>query len=393
MRSVISGPSIVTGNLDSAQSRDPDVGPSLLYQGDGIIDPRFVGSIDAAPSQSKVYGLYTNSYVVSTDALPVALSTTLIAAGQATTAATPMTLASAAAAGLALNIPIIPLGQAYNTGNLVTIPVALDFGFTAVNGAGTTTVTINTQAWRFFSKGMRLCIAQGATATAPLFCTVVTPPVPNGTTMVVDTVVRSASNLPCGTAHPTLNAAWGYVTAGCVALQDPAQGVARAVSITGNAASTAQVFTVRGYDVYGQAMTEAISFAGGAVTTNGKKAWKYISSVTPATTDAGHTLSVGTTDILGINVRADFWEYMDIFVAGAFITASTGWVVADATNATTTTGDVRGTYALQTASNWDGTTANWSSQRRVAIFTSLPMYNAIGASNLNYVTLFGNTNV
>jgi hypothetical protein len=174
-------------------------------------------------------------------------------------------------------------------------------------------------------------------------------------------------------------------------LFDPTQGVARALSISSNAGSTAQNVTIRGYDIYGQAMSETIAFAGGAATTNGKKAFKYIASITPATTDAGHLMSAGTLDILGINFRADFWEYMDIFSAGAFVSVSTGWVVCDINTATATTGDVRGTYALQTASNWDGTTANWAASRRTAIFSSIPIFNTVNATNLDYRTLFGNT--
>ena len=394
MLNMNSGPSITTGNLDTAQNREPDQGPSLTFQGSGMLDPRFVGSIGAAPG-SKVYGLYANSYLVSTDAIPVVLSTVRVTAAVATVAATPMALVTAQGAGVSPSVPVLPFGQSPLTGNLVNC-LALDFGFTVANTTATSkTLTIPAGAWRFFYNGQRIIVAGGAAAGGNLFTTVAAAVVPGATTITMNDAAGATTNgCQVGTAHPTLNAAWPFIIAGAIALFDPTQGVARTVAITGNAASTAQIFTVKGYDAYGQAMTEAISFVGGAATTNGKKAFKYILSVTPNTTDAGHLLSVGTTDTLGFNFRSEFWEYVDIFVAGAFVSTNTGWTVADVTTpATTVTGDVRGTYALQTPSNGDGTVANWATSRRTAMFSSLPIFNSINATNLNYATMFGTTQV
>jgi hypothetical protein len=384
--SIISGPSIVTGNTNPNQVTDPDQGPSLAFQGSGLIDPRFVGSLGAAPG-NKIYGLYANSYVASTDAVPVVLSNTRIAAGQAVTAATPMTLISAQGAGVALGLPILPFGASPQAGNIVTAGVTLDHGFVAGSVNGTTTLTIPAGAWRFFNKGQRIIVAgaKGTGATGGnLVTTVAVQPAAGATTITMaDAATVTNSLVQIGNAHPIVDAFWPYLTAGVDALFDASQGLARAVSITGNTGSTAQNFTVRGYDIYGQAMTEVIAFAGGAATTNGKKAFKHITSVTPASTDAGHSLSVGTTDIIGFNFRTDYWEYINAYVAGAFVTVNTGWVVADATlPATSSTGDVRGTYALQTASNWDGTVANWASSRRVALFSSMPTFNVVNATNL-----------
>lgn len=388
-----SGPTVVSGNTNPVQNQEPDQGPSLVFQGSGLTDPRYVGQIGGAPG-TKIYGLYTNSYVVSTDSTPVTLAAANIAAAQAPTAATPLTLASALAAGISLAVPVLPFGAVPQASSLVNC-IALDFGFcpgSTVNASKT--LTIPAGAWRYFTNGQRIIVAggNGTGITGNLFTTVAAAVVPGATTITMADAA-GATNTACkvGSCHPTLNAAWPFVTAGTtITLFDPTQGIARAVSITANAGATGQVVTVRGYDVHGQSMTENIT-AVAASTVNGKKAFKYILSVTPATTDAGHTLSVGTTDIMGINFRADYWEYMDVFVAGAFVSVSTGWVVADVNTATATTGDVRGTYALQTASNWDGTVANWAAARRVAIFSSIPLFNTISANNLNYSTLFGNT--
>lgn len=128
----------------------------------------------------------------------------------------------------------------------------------------------------------------------------------------------------------------------------------RAVSVTTGSGSPASAnFTVSGYDYYGQAMTEVI--ASGTVastTTPGKKAFYQISSISVS---AGTTVavSVGTTDVLGCPIR--FTDAGYIISAGwaSALAEDTGTAtVADMTNpATSTTGDVRGTYIPSSATN------------------------------------------
>jgi len=128
----------------------------------------------------------------------------------------------------------------------------------------------------------------------------------------------------------------------------------RAVSITiGTGTITNTNVTISGYDVYNQPLTQIIATGTTQSTTvNGTKAFYQISQVAVAG-NCGGTIAVGTTDILGCPVR-----YTD---AGYIISA--GWantlaedtgtpVVADTTNpATSSTGDVRGTYTPSSASN------------------------------------------
>lgn len=138
-----------------------------------------------------------------------------------------------------------------------------------------------------------------------------------------------------------------------IALYDVTKNVARAVSVTGVAGGAGGAFIVRGADIYGYLMSETITVGAGAVTANGKKAFKFIYSVTPQFTDA-HNYSIGTADIFGFPVRYPTFPDGFIWWNNALITAATGFVVPDATSpATATTGDVRGTYAVQSAS--DGT--------------------------------------
>ncbi len=127
----------------------------------------------------------------------------------------------------------------------------------------------------------------------------------------------------------------------------------RAVSITIGAGTIADTaVTVSGFDYYGQAMSEVIQTGTTQSTTvNGKKAFFQVSQVAVAG-DCGATIAVGTTDILGIPVR----------VTDAGYVASVGWnntlarnagtfVAAVTSTATTTTGDVRGTYVPSSAAD------------------------------------------
>lgn len=106
-----------------------------------------------------------------------------------------------------------------------------------------------------------------------------------------------------------------------------------------------------GIDIYGVAMHETVTLSNATIA-SGKKAWKAITSITPAGSLSGSNLSVGTGDVYGFPLIANTFPEIFIFWNNALITSSTGFTVPDATNpATGTTGDVRGTYALQSASD------------------------------------------
>lgn len=133
---------------------------------------------------------------------------------------------------------------------------------------------------------------------------------------------------------------------------DQSSFLARNVRLVSGGNDSGITFTVSGYDVYGYPQTEAITGAN-AGTASGKKAFKWVTGVTHTGSVAG-TLTIGTGDVYGFPIRADQFGYVYIIWNGTSITANTGFTVADTTNpATATTGDVRGTYAVQSAS--DGT--------------------------------------
>ena len=161
----------------------------------------------------------------------------------------------------------------------------------------------------------------------------------------------ATSQTPAAAGNLTLTAGAGVTT---VTLPTGSTGYKfdcpRAVSVTQVAAGTSRNFTVTGTDVYGQALSEVIASTAGA-TVNGKKAFSVITTiaVSGATTTA---VTVGSTDILGCPVRFTNKGYL----------ARVGWndtlaedaatvVVSDATTATTTTGDVRGTVVPSSAAD------------------------------------------
>ena len=129
----------------------------------------------------------------------------------------------------------------------------------------------------------------------------------------------------------------------------------RAVSIvSGTGTLTNRNVTISGYDYYGQAMSEVI--ATGTVqstTVKGKKAFYQIASATISGA-LGATIAIGTTDILGLPVRVFNVAYIASVKSNNTLAQDAGtFVAADTATATTTTGDVRGTYVPATAS--DGT--------------------------------------
>lgn len=170
------------------------------------------------------------------------------------------------------------------------------------------------------------------------------------------TVAQSITNATTGAtvtgllAIDSKAAAISYGTDGMVNVYDPNTMLSRALRITSGGNDSGITFNVRGFDVFGFPMSENITGANAGIAT-GAKAWKYITSITPSAAAAG-TVKVGTADIFGFPLRIDRFAYADIVWNNAAITANTGFVAAVTTSpATTTTGDVRGTYAVQSASD------------------------------------------
>ena len=122
----------------------------------------------------------------------------------------------------------------------------------------------------------------------------------------------------------------------------------RAIKV--NCSTTARAFTINGYDYYGQAMSEVITVATAATAVTGKKAFFQVSSATIA--GSATAVVIGTSDKLGLPVRMFNVAYVTSVKSNDTLAQDAGtFVAADTATATTTTGDVRGTYVPATASD------------------------------------------
>lgn len=207
----------------------------------------------------------------------------------------------------------------------------------ASQSAGSTTITGHTNI--AFDDPAPMSLGVG-----PLGRTYVWDIVPQtkGNANIVAAAVTTAASLPlaAGTSVKSVTTSTG---AAGLQLDTP-----RAVSVTTGAGSPTSVnITVSGYDYYGQPMSEVIATGTVAsTTTNGKKAFYIITGVT-ASGGSVVTVSVGTADIFGCPVRFIDKSYVLRYGWNNGTTDDTSGTltVADTATATTSTGDVRGTFA------------------------------------------------
>lgn len=401
---VFRGPAYSAGAVMDGRVELTD-GPGLEYQANGFPDIRYFPTRKDGLYPGRVPAFLNSPFTVLVDAIPSAVSTTAIAAAANVTNGTAMTLVTVAAGGssgvpsFAPSVPLVPFLQGSSA--LVNAG-AIDFGFTTgTTTAGNASVPVPDSS--LFALGQWICIggAGNSAKTASLITQVIgsadathitVNPAPSG----------SLSNAPIGNCNvpgplpgSAPNAVSPYITGGLGTFFNPAETIARCISITGSASATGGTFTVRGWDVYGVPMSENITIGAGAVTKFGQKAFKYIKSVTPGFTDA-HNYSVGYGDTFGLHIRSDKWEFLNIFYNGTFATTSSGWLARDNTNpATATTGDVRGT--VQTSANGNGSTPSaplntaTNGSIRLTIAMTVPLYNNLFGTPLNSVPMFGQT--
>lgn len=130
--------------------------------------------------------------------------------------------------------------------------------------------------------------------------------------------------------------------------------VARAVTVTSGGNDTGIAFLIKGHDIYGQPMSQSLTGASGAAATTTKAFADVVSAVPSGSVSS--TVTVGTSDVFGLPVALTEGTYAVTAKWGSAVTSllsDTGTLVlaVQTSPATTTTGDVRGTYAPSTASN------------------------------------------
>lgn len=398
---------------DAPASISPTDGPSGSYQGQVILDLRGGAFNKDGIGAGRVPGYLDNPRIVTVDNIPSAATTTILAVAAATVSGTAATLvtvapgnATAGVPSIAPGMPIIPFGA-----SAVSTVIALDFGFTTgttTAGASTVVVVDNT----LFTLGQWIAIGGAANSgkTASLITQVVSIVAANTTGITVSpTPLGSLVNAPIGSANlwnqftppatqfgpgtVSANAASNRLAAGLFRLWNPLQAISRNIAVATITGATG-TFTVNGFDVHSQAMSETISVAAGTATVYGKKTFKYIASVVPNFTDATGTYSIGIGDTFGFPIRADRWESVDVKFGGIVMINQTGFLAPDLTSpALATTGDVRG--VVQTSAKGAGTSIQTALASngvvRLFVAQTIPLWNDISGTPLNTVPIFGQT--
>jgi hypothetical protein len=404
---VFRGPAYSAGSLIDGRVEGASDGPGIEYQANAFPDPRWFPTRKDGIGPGRVPCFLNSPFTVLCDGTPSATSTTSIAAAQAAASGTPLTLTTVAPGGSSgvpslAQVPLVPFQK--GVASLVTA-LALDFGFSTGNiTAGNATISSIPDS-SIFQPGQWICVGGGGNSakTASLFTQVQTiasatsitvSPAPSGTLTAAPIGSTNLYAGPYGQPNVLPSSVDPYLTAGLARLFNPQEAFARNIQITANAGATGGNVVVRGWDVYGNPMSETI-VAAAASTVAGKKAFKYLATgagnltggIVPQFTDAGHTYSAGPGNVVGINLRNVSWEFMNIFYNGGFAVSNTGWTTADQTNpATATTGDVRGTINAATLATigaaLDGT-------KRMTLAMTIRLTDDIYATPLGQIPLFG----
>ena len=404
-----SGPVIVFGQNPLVPNEyNPDLGSSLFYAGGGILDPRAVFTYLPGEAQAEPdfgwYGFsdivtylnvpYTNAAAaIVASANPTSATLSLVTTNSATTGVYSSSVFTRSDTGvtdtvLALDAYTSITASASNGILTVTANGNLPIGPGMVLLSSSTTVTGGTLgassgvyiASQLTTTGTASSVGNGQTGTYQLSQNVTFT---SGTVTLAYPTVQSCA-IPTNLQTPS------------VYLWSPMALAGRAVSVTAASGATYATATVNGYDIYGFPMSEAITISAGSAAT-GKKAFKYIKSVvlSGGTADTTHAYSVGTTAVIGLPVRADSAAEVVVNAANSQTAvsentafAANGFLPADRTTPSATTGDVRGTIDVSNAS---GVNLTPSTGTNKYVFRQIPQaYNVQSATGLFGLTQYYN---
>lgn len=146
---------------------------------------------------------------------------------------------------------------------------------------------------------------------------------------------------------------------GTVCMWNPAGGTGRTITINLSSNLDGGSYFVAGRDMYGFKMTEQIA-TNSSNTITGKKAFKYISAISPSSTVTSTGVIVGYTDTYGFPAKLNYVGQTAVvsissnaftYNQAVLLSSATVALASTAATQTSTTPDVRGTYASTTASN------------------------------------------
>jgi len=159
-----------------------------------------------------------------------------------------------------------------------------------------------------------------------------------------------------------------YVTFGSddtVAMWNPGGGTGRCIVITTSSSGDGGTWSIAGRDMYGFKMTETLAISQGTTNSSGytivgQKAFKYISSITNATTPVSTNATIGLSSAFGFPLKVPYCgQNTDVrmlatsFSSAVAVALSSANTVLASTVATqtSTTPDVRGIYRSTTATD------------------------------------------
>ena len=169
--------------------------------------------------------------------------------------------------------------------------------------------------------------------------------------VALNTAGVAASQTPGAAGNLTLTAGTGTTLVqrpdGTTAIQ---LDTGRAVTVTAAGANTA-TFTIYGYDIYGQPMSQTIA-APSTSTVATTKTFNQVTRIS-CSAAAGSAITAGFNNTIGIPLRVTDAGYVVSVKWNNTLAQDTGTLtVADQTSpATVSTGSVRGTYALSSVAD------------------------------------------
>ncbi len=262
--------------------------------------------------------------------------------------------------------------SAYDLGTATTDP-RYQFGYQPGSPVGT-------QVKVFFDNMARVNYVPAATGSSAFACssactptagsalTLATPSSALGT--YATTIIAPEDGTTTGTliAIDSTAAVLEFGDSGTIAAWNPAAGTGRKITLTpaGNSSLDGGSWSIAGRDMYGFKVTEIIAVSSQVMAS--AKTYKYISSIVAATTIGSTGVGVGFNSTLGLPLLATYnsddtqCRVNATSSATANVAQSNVAITIGATaTATSTTGDVRGSWASSVAFN--GTARAQISQR------------------------------
>lgn len=222
------------------------------------------------------------------------------------------------------------------------------------------------------------------------------------TTLIAPETGLSVSVIALDSTAATLNFGDGDT----VAIWNPGAVPGRCISVINSSNANTELYYVNGRDQYGIKMTELVAASTTSTGTGiSKKAFKYISSVTPATntTISATGVKIGFTDTFGFPLAAYYFGQTGVTcsslpaVPTLMVLSTANAVVASTATATSTTGDVRGTFNSTVATNGSTLTGvgassvTYSSAVRIMVRQYYTPYMAFNTTASDQSAVFGVT--